>query len=66
VSSHIIISASVAVALKFGTINWVLRSGRSSKIERESSKTKGRLLRTDRVKISEIDKEESSGSGDCS
>jgi hypothetical protein len=60
-----IILASVAVALRFETIDWVLGDSRSSETGGELSETKGRLLRMNGVEISKIDKEESSRSRDC-
>jgi hypothetical protein len=67
VSCCIIRSASVAVTFRFGTIDWVLGGGESSKIEGGSSETEGKLFETGGDEMSEADEEESSTSGDyCS
>ena len=64
-SCCMIISASVAVALRFGTIDWVLGGGGSSEIGGESSEIEDRLSGTGRAETSETDEEESSEPGDC-
>src|SRR5580692_2877516 len=64
-SCCMIISASVAVALRFGTIDWVLGGGGSPETRGESSEIEDRSSRTDRAETSETDEEESSEPGDC-
>ena len=60
-----IISASVAVVLRFGTIDWVLEGGGLSETEGELSEVEDRSSGTDGAETSETDKEESSEPRDC-